>query len=569
LDRKDKIRLRIRILIQVLLSALDLVSVAAVGVFTLLALSGEENPSSRFILSTAKQIGIAQSWILPVLGILTLGLFTARTVFSAIAMRGTLRFLGRISAELSTKLFSRVLNLPVRIIDSLGSQDVIFALSSGSNILILRVLGSFIGFITDAALAVMIGLFFVFASPAVAVIALVCGILLLTILSKATSATGSELGYRMTETEVRGRYVLQNALNTYRESYVRGTLGDFLAKFRSIKAFGSRVSADSQFLPNIGKYVIETSVLFIGALIGLIVFLTESPESGAVILAMFLAASSRIAPAIIRIQQSNIAIRGAIGESQMVRKLLAELDAHQQDYLILSQKNFSDAHTGFEPDISINNLSYCPPGSQKLIFRDLTMNIQFGQIVSITGPSGSGKSTFLDLIIGLNIPDSGSVLIGGQSPSESIELNTGAISYLPQDVWIAEGTVASNVTLGFDSEEVTEETVSRAISASQLTEVLHGEGSLAAHKIIEGGKNLSGGQKQRLGLARALVTNPRILLLDEPTSRLDKKTEAKFLNYLASLRGNTTVVIVTHSPAVVEFSDVCYHISNSTLQKQI
>jgi ABC-type bacteriocin/lantibiotic exporter with double-glycine peptidase domain len=414
----------------------------------------------------------------------------------------------------------------------------------------------------------MLAIFFLVASPLVASVAVVCGLLLLAVLSKTVSNTGSSLGLKISQTEIEGRYVLQNALNTYRESYVRGTLGDFIEKFRRVKKIGSAASADAQFLPNIGKYVIETSVLFIGSLIGLVVYLTESPESSAVILAMFLAASSRLAPALIRIQQANVAIRGAIGESLTARQLLNEIGELPDDLSLSHQSRFNSQHLNYAPTIEIKDLTYSHPGAQTELFTKANLTIKFGEVVAITGPSGVGKSTLLDLILGLTEPTEGDILIGGLTPDASIRANAGAISYLPQDVWISAGSVQENVTLGFGPDEVSSEEIEYAIGSAQLTEVLHGGPSLATYQLREGGSNLSGGQKQRLGLARALVTRPKILLLDEATSKLDKKTEAKFLSYLESLRGNTTVILVTHSSAVVDFSDVNFHISKGTIERQ-
>jgi ATP-binding cassette subfamily C protein len=195
----------------------------------------------------------------------------------------------------------------------------------------------------------------------------------------------------------------------------------------------------------------------------------------------------------------------------------------------------------------------------------LSIEIPAGQITAIIGPSGAGKTTIVDLIAGLVTPQSGGVRID-ETPLEQIDLATwrGSIGYVPQEMLMLHTSVRRNVTLG-DASSSDAEVVAALEDAEAWESVSQLPGVLDAN-VGERGALLSGGQRQRLAIARALVGHPRLLILDEATAALDPETEAAIWRTVSQLRGKTTVVAISHQPALVAVADRVYRIEAGTAQ---
>jgi ABC-type multidrug transport system fused ATPase/permease subunit len=213
------------------------------------------------------------------------------------------------------------------------------------------------------------------------------------------------------------------------------------------------------------------------------------------------------------------------------------------------------SHDGFHPNVTIKSVHFRYPGSEKPAIQELSTQIDAGTMVAIVGPTGSGKTTTVDLLLGIFYPDAGQVLISGLSPSEAILQWPGAISYVPQDVVIANGTIKQNVCQGFNPDEVADDHVWEALSAAQLDSFVRTLPKGIDSEVGERGTKISGGQRQRLGIARALFTKPQLLVLDEATSSLDGETEAAVTSAIQALKGHVTVIVIAHRLSTVRSAD--------------
>jgi ABC-type multidrug transport system fused ATPase/permease subunit len=209
----------------------------------------------------------------------------------------------------------------------------------------------------------------------------------------------------------------------------------------------------------------------------------------------------------------------------------------------------------FNPEILISNLTFSYPESISETIKSATLKIPSGSSVAIVGPSGAGKSTLIDLLLGLLEQKSGSVQISNLAPIQAIKKWPGAISYVPQDVTIINGTIRENIILGFPNEAHREAEIIRALKIAQLWEFVESLSDGLDTLVGERGSKLSGGQRQRLGIARALFTNPKLLVLDEATSSLDGVTEHGITEAIEALSGDVTVVIIAHRLTTVRNAD--------------
>jgi len=226
-----------------------------------------------------------------------------------------------------------------------------------------------------------------------------------------------------------------------------------------------------------------------------------------------------------------------------------------------------DKHGDLEPHlqhaIGFDNVSFAH--ADHAVFVDQSLEIPVNQLTVITGPSGSGKTTLIDLVAGLLRPDSGRVLIDGTDLNQiDHRLWRRSIGYVPQEALLVNDSVFNNITLG--APELGREDVQRALEkADALDFVSRMNGSLEA-PVGERGGRLSGGQRQRLAIARALVHGPQLLILDEATSNLDEVAEQAVLSTIGHLRGDLTMLAVTHQPGMLKLADRVYAIRDGHIE---
>jgi len=219
----------------------------------------------------------------------------------------------------------------------------------------------------------------------------------------------------------------------------------------------------------------------------------------------------------------------------------------------------------FTARISLKNVEFSYNTEQVWNLQISQLEINEGCQVAIVGPSGGGKSTLADLILGVIEPDKGEIKISGLPPREAIQKWPGIMGYVPQNITAFKGTLIENVTLGATSDEVDIQRVNEVLNLSQLNTNLHSNDPLN-FEITDRGSNLSGGQLQRLGIARALYSNPKVILLDEATSALDGQTEAAISETINLLKGNVTVLMIAHRLSSVRNADKVIYVDKGRIQ---
>ena len=219
----------------------------------------------------------------------------------------------------------------------------------------------------------------------------------------------------------------------------------------------------------------------------------------------------------------------------------------------------------FSKDIELRDVRFAY--GQNKVLQGLSMHVPYGSMTTLIGPSGSGKTTIIDLLVGLVRPDSGEVVIDGQ-PLEQVDLRAWRrqVGYVPQENLLLHYTVAKNISLG--EEDVTEADIEYALRAAGAWEFVAGLEDGLETVAGERGARFSGGQRQRIMLARALVHHPRLLILDEATSALDPETEAAICRTLAKLKGQVTILAVTHQSALAEVSDRVYRVVDGRFEEE-
>ena len=199
------------------------------------------------------------------------------------------------------------------------------------------------------------------------------------------------------------------------------------------------------------------------------------------------------------------------------------------------------------------------------VLRDVSLSIPARSLTVLAGPSGSGKTTIIDLVMGLYLPDAGRVTVDGVPLAEiDVQRWRGMIGYVPQELLLFNDTVMANVTLGDPA--LGEAEVKAALETAGAWDFVARLPAGLEESVGEKGAKISGGQRQRVAMARALVTNPRLLILDEVTSALDPETAIQLAREIKGLTRSVAVVVVSHRPEFMDIADRIYRVESGTVE---
>ena len=561
LPRSDKKKYLAVVVIQVISSLLDLVGVGIIGVIGALSVNGVQSVTAgsriSVVLNLLKLQGLSFQSQVAVLGLLAAVVLITRTIFSIFLSRRILFFLSRRSAVVSKELTTKLLSQSLTQIQHRPSQLTVHALTDGVVIVFVGILGTLAAIVADLGLLTVLFLGLLIINPVIALSSVGLFGVIAIVLYKLLSVRARTMGVKNSTLSIRSSQLVLEVLGSYCELLVHNRRKYYVDKIAEARSEIANVMAEMQFMPSISKYVIEATMVLGTLLVAGAQFSMLSAKEAVAGLAVFMASGTRIAPAIMRIQQGLIQIRSNFGAAQPTLELIRDLSLIPTEPNLIESEDRASIQGSeiFSPRVLIEKVSVIYPRRSKVSLEKITLSIQPGEVVAIVGPSGAGKTTLVDVLLGVINPSSGQVLISGVPPSTAISTWPGAISYVPQDVHTVAGTIRSNVALGLPQNEIFENQIWKALELAHLdfavSELPDGLDTL----VGEGGLKLSGGQRQRLGIARALYSNPQVLVLDEATSSLDGQTESAISDAIKSLKGVVTVLVIAHRLSTVRDVD--------------
>ena len=271
------------------------------------------------------------------------------------------------------------------------------------------------------------------------------------------------------------------------------------------------------------------------------------------IISMFVLALYRLMPSINRIMSSY----------NQILFNYKSLDIIHSD-LMYPIENLGSNSIAFHDAISLNGVVF-EYEEGRPVLNNVNITIKKGEKIAFIGESGSGKSTLIDLIIGLYKPKSGHVLIDNVDLDDmNVKAWRAKIGYIPQTVYLFDGSVGENVAFTKDYDR---EKVNNCLRKAKIYDFLESKGGQDV-AVGEGGVLLSGGQKQRIAIARALYTDPEILILDEATSSLDNETEKQIMDEIYDISNDKTLIIIAHRLSTIQNCDQVYSLNNGVLFRQ-
>jgi len=343
-----------------------------------------------------------------------------------------------------------------------------------------------------------------------------------------------------------GFRIISEMLGGIKEIKILGRESFFWSRFDTNRAAAAKAAARTETVHRIPTYLVELwGVLGLLVVVFTLFWQEKNIETVVSSLGLFVGASLRLIPALNRIL---IAV-----QSLKVAKPAIEVVYQEVTDGFIARP--SREKIQFTSELRFSDVSFSYDSSIKPVIKEATFEIRLGESLGIIGPSGTGKSTLVDLLLGLLEPTSGQILVDG----EKLDLNKNhwqsQVGYVPQELFLVDGTIRSNIAFGIPQEEVSEEKLLRSIRAAQLYEFVNSLPNGVNTVTGERGIKLSGGQRQRIGIARALYFEPTLLVLDEATSALDVQTESEVIRTLESLHNEITMVIISHRLSVLAFCD--------------
>jgi ATP-binding cassette subfamily C protein len=360
----------------------------------------------------------------------------------------------------------------------------------------------------------------------------------------------------------------EQAIKGVKETTLTGRRSFFIdQQGRHVRRFTEALRSLS-FLSALPRFVIDTlAVTAMVAIAAILLSRGEDMQSILPILGMFALAAVRLIPSTSRLSSSLAQVRYRYASVEVIyQELLALRQRPSEPLPGLDVEPVSPLP--FRQALTIDHVSYRYPDAAKPAVSDLSLEIQQGQWVGIIGQTGAGKSTLVDLILGLLVPISGTIRVDGRDLRDNLTAWQRNIGYVPQTVYLIDDSVRCNVAFGVPQGEIDDKRVWEALRAAQVDHIVQSlPGELDA-TVGESGDRLSGGERQRLGIARALYRDPGVLVIDEATANLDPGTEAAIVEAIGNLKGEKTIIVISHRPAFIKGCDCIYMLAKGRLQNR-
>lgn len=355
--------------------------------------------------------------------------------------------------------------------------------------------------------------------------------------------------------------IMTDMVGALKEITLQNKFDEVHEVLRINRTHAARARANMRFLGQVPKFIMDSALIGGFLIIGGVSYLVEGSLSEAIgAVVMFAVAGMRLVPAITSFQSTSNQVNANRAQVTAVLQDMRRADRYRAETEDLGKEEL----LADPKELILENVTFQYPTGEEPAVTDVSLRIRMGSFVGIVGESGSGKSTLIDIILGLLVPQEGTLHLDSQNIKDVLGAWRSRVGYVPQEVSLFDGTVAQNIALTW-KEEPDIPRVIECLKKAQLWEAIKARPGGVHAQVGDRGMALSGGQRQRLGIARALYTDPYVLILDEATSALDTKTEAKVSEALSGLHGEVTVVQVAHRLSTVRDVDQLFFMEDSFL----
>ncbi|WP_291156019.1 ABC transporter ATP-binding protein [Gemmatimonas sp. UBA7669] len=540
----------------VLVAMLQVLGAGSVAPFLALLSNPTVLQENELAITIVKWLGIEtdlQAVLVFAIAMMVLVAFS--NMMAAAAVWVTYKFSLSVGHSIQKDLLTYYLYRPYVEIASTNSSDLISRVSVGAPRFAFNVLQPALIITSQGAIALVI---FVGLSLYKPLIVLFLGGLIgggyaiLFLVVRTKLVTHGENVWRLGQRKLR---LLTEGLGGLKEIRVAGREEYYRVAYLASSSAANASESVIGVLGDVPRFLLETiafsSMLLLATVL---LYQGESRANVVALLSLFAVTGYRLLPA-------GQAIFKAISQIRSNLPVIDEISADALSGRALTPHDgavrYRDAgliSIGATECITVDSVSFKYPGTSTAVLERVSAHIPGNALTAIVGVSGSGKSTLSDILLGLLPPESGEVRIADKSLAEVGSAWLASIGYVPQGIFIVDGTILDNIVFGAEG-PVDHVRLQKALVAAQLLEFVRSTAEGVEFRVGERGSRLSGGQRQRLGIARALYREAKVLVLDEPTSALDNQTESEIIGTLVDLKRNHTIIMITHRLSTIVASD--------------
>ena len=474
------------------------------------------------------------------------------------------KFLAKYEAKLQLKLFKGYLNKSISYFKERNSSDIIINIKEISSYFSSVYLASLLNLSLEIILQMSILiLLFYFSWQSTLVIFVLFGGLSFVIFK-----------YNKKKLEDLGK--LRNEISNFQLQYVQQTIGGikeiklmgkeafFLKNFEKNTFSLADANQRNSIIAGSPRLIIEFfAVCSVSIIVFLFLFIGKSLIEILPVLGLFLVAAYKVIPSF---QKILLLVNRIKFSNDMVNRIIKLVNEFKKEKFI-NDKTLMGNKISLNNEITLNNIFFKYPNRRNPVLENLNLIIKKNSFIGISGESGSGKSTLIDLIMGISIPDNGSIKVDGISIKNSIKEWQKNLGYVSQNIYLLPDTIKNNIAFGIPEDQIDEDLINKVIKKTSLKKFIDSLEFGINTPVGEGGALISGGQKQRIGIARALYNNPKVLIFDEATNSLDLETEKEILNEISLLKNEFTLIFITHKESSIKYCDQRYVINNKNISK--
>lgn len=500
-----------------------------------------------------------------VLIILFLVIFIFKTLFNIFLNFVEARYMANNQSYLSIFFFNGYISMPnifhQRSNTSTLIKNLTFDLQN-----ILSAINCLFAIIIETIVLVGIFFFLLFINFKISIISFLSLFLFSYFLSILNSKKSVLLGKEISSLISLKHKLIKEGFTGAREFQLSNSKEYLLNEFRSIVKSSNDIFANVTFRQNLFRPLFEVFLVSIASIFIYISLRINHLNFDSIIplIVVYFTASYRLIPSFSKISLNFQKFKFYV---QSAEKLYRDKNKFLND----NDFQVKDINFIFSKQISVNDLSFTYSKNLKFkidyIFKDINFIIPKNAKIGIYGPSGSGKSTLLDILMGITSPSKGQILIDGINIFQIKNSYQKIVSCIPQDIFILDSSLKRNIAFGLPDEIIDNFRVDEVIKITNLSE-FESKLKFGSNTLLgDNGSRLSGGQKQRIGIARALYSDPQILIFDEATNALDSDNENQILKEIFINLKDKTIIFVSHNLENLLYCDTIYELRNQSLKR--
>jgi len=548
LNAPQKVKIGLISAVRASLALFDLAGLVLIGAVASLLSGVQVSPDSPtgVLSNLASNLGFQEPSIF--LAVLGVTFFVIRGVLAVYLTYLSARIISRIEADKAVEIFSNSRLIRFDQGSNLSPEKLTQYLTQNLPLVLSGGVGVVTTFIAEGALLIAIGSFLLLSSPPLAVLIFSWFGILAIFMTWLLGGFSVRVANKNLQASIKSLEPINEMISNFRQAALTSGPLRLVSRFREARYVAAETNAQYLAITQMPRHLFEI-VLMTGISLMLVAssffdFVALEPS----VLAVFSVGMLRISGSFIPIQHGFNQLRQVQVFSQPLFELTASIESAQASHKVPGSYSSND-----KPEIQFRDVELNFPDSAEPLFSGLSFAIPFGAVLAITGPSGVGKSTVSDLICGFRRATRGEVLVGGLTNPSAKELQ-GIVGYSPQDVTLLSGSLIENIWLSTDADAIDDHELVDVQEKTGLRPLFMDKRTSSLSNLRSGMTSLSGGQLQRVGLARAIVGSPKILVLDEFTSSLDSKTEKTILESIFNLKGKVTIIFVTHREAPLKYA---------------